>query len=273
MTNYNRTEFGALVALDHNYAQMCPIRVMKVQKDPHASLLASINNHPRPKTKSRNFSTSALSDPGETLEEDDLVEYYSQWCDRAFSSDGFEKVQNSFEADSTRSRTSASFSFEYDSFESNNGDSGNSHRSASLPPNENNLNLLANCGLEQTNSKESSSLNDSNPSASPHSSKDSGEVDEPKMENDYQVLAAANALLQLSGNEKSISTLKTQNSSSSPTDRRKRKYSLGDQEIKDEQESRYEHAYPSMYDQPGTSAFYPFKGIKVHVPIIIDPSI
>ena len=108
-------------------------------------------------------------------------------------------------------------------------------------------------------------MNDSNPSASPHSSKDSAESDELKLEDDHQVLAAANALLQLSGNEKPSSSHNAHNGSPSPTDRRKRKFVLGDQEIKEEADTRFEHPCASIYDQPGTSAFYPFKVYTVNI--------
>ena len=259
MAGQIKIEAGATVALDHNYAQVCPIRAMKVQKDPHATLLAAINSQPR-KAKNKGFISNMFSDQGETLEEDDLVEYYSQVCDKMFSTDGKESTNLAHEREYLRTRASTSFSFDYDSFESNNGDSVHSLRPSSVPPNDNmnNLNMLANCGVEQ-NPKEFSSTYESNPSASPHSSKDSGELDDCKAESDYQVLAAANALLQLSGNDTNVETQRT-----SPESRKKR-HSPYDQVVREDDwnSPSYSQDINSFYNHTSSSDSFQSKRFKV----------
>ena len=245
MASGSRPENTSVVALDHNYAQIHPIRVNKVQRDSH-STVPTLN----PPRKARNKSlTSNVSDPGEAIEEDDLVEYYSQWCDKAFSSDGYDKVQNSFDVDSLRSRTSASISFECDSFESNNGDS---NRSESLPPSDN----TANSAREKT----SNSL-ERVASISPQSSKQSTDGDECKMEPDLQVLAAASALLELA----EFTAARRENF---PPEAKKKRLEEDETESKVKVEQKWspdliESPSQEVFEQPSTSAFQPFKNFQV----------
>ena len=243
MASGSKPEFSSVVALDHNYAQIYPIRAMKVQRETN-STYQSLN----PPRKARNKSlTSNVSEQPEALEEDDLVEYYSQWCDKAFSSDGYEKVQNSFDVDSLRSRTSASISFECDSFESNNGDS---NRSGSLPPSDNTANSIK----EKPESRERTA------SVSPQSSKQSTDADDSKTEPDLQVLAAASALLQLA-------EFTAARRESFPPEAKKQRLEETEAEASVKIEQKWspdliESSSQEVLEQPSTSAFQPFKNYQ-----------
>lgn len=269
--NMMNMDLGAIVSLDHNYAQVYPIRGLKGgNKETHVTtnhnLWASINSvQPPRRHRTKSYSSLSfsdrMSDPGETMEEDDLIEYYSQWCDKVFSGDHSDAtaVILGNNASGNHATTSRSISI------SNDYTSDSTHRTSPSTTNSdslNNLNLLASCGTEEQRSREG--INNESGSISPSSTAreqcQSG-YESPKLENDYQVLAAANALLQLSGNETQIQTTVVELFSKQDSNRKRKSYEVENDSCELMDRNGYQVA--ALSRQVPASEYYPKNNNKV----------